>query len=196
MRGPDMLTIAFDKKKVDELAKVLAGTKKKVSREMKIAVNATAKKTKTEVSKQIRAELAVKAKVVKETISVTKATDSLAGAVVMVKQTKRIPLRDFGARQTKKGVSYKISKKGGRKFVAGAFQGPRPGAMKASWRGRVFKRIGKERLPITQLWGPSPWGAMVKKKMKPIAVRKANKELEKQIERRIRFNVLKKQGLV
>lgn len=192
-----MLNFIIDSAQIIKLEKSLGAKAKKLPIELKIAVNATAKKTKTQVSKQIRTELAAPAKAVNKTITIdSKATNQTARALVVVKKTKRIPLRDFGARQNKGGVSFRTSKTKGRKTVTGAFQGPKPGVMKASWRGRVFKRVGESRLPIVQLYGPSPWGVVVKNKMKPQAVKEANKELRKQIARRIRFQNLKASGAI
>jgi hypothetical protein len=182
---------------VKELKAAIDGTKKKLPRELKIAVNATAKKTRTMMSREVRKELATKAKAVNKTINiVSRATEISLSSTVRLSKTKRIPLRDFGARQTRQGVSYKISKSKGRGMVPGAFQGPKPGVMNTKWRGRVFKRVGKSRLPIAQLFGPSPWGIFVKRQLRTPVVRDGNAELSKQIQRRVRFNLLKRQGLI
>lgn len=182
---------------VKELQAALEGTSKKLPQELKIAVNATAKKTRTSMSREVRKELATKAKSVNKVINiVSKATAQNLTSTVRLSKTKRIPLRDFGARQVRKGVSYKISKTKGRQLAGSAFQGPRPGAIRAKWKGRVFKRVGKSRLPIVQLYGPSPWGVFVKRQLRSPVVHDSNTELAKQVQRRVRFNTLKKQGLI
>lgn len=192
-----MLEFSIDSRQVIELERALGKKAKRLPIELKIAVNAAAKKSRGAISKQIRTELAAPAKSVNKTISIkSQATEKSAKAIVVVKKTSRIPLRDFGARQNNVGVSAKVSKTRGRTVIPGAFQGPRPGAMKTSWRGRVFKRVGKNRLPIVQLWGPSPWGVAAKKNMQPQAQKDANTELRKQIERRIRFHNLKQSGAI
>lgn len=175
----------------------IEGTGKKLRVELAIAVNATAAKGKRIIAKAIGQELATAQKnIVKEIGTGKKANANEISTTVEVKKTGRIPLRDFGARQTKKGVSAKISKSKGRKMYDGAFQGPRPGLMNARWRGRVFKRLGKTRLPITQLMGPSAWGVfVVGKKISPSA-KQTQDELKRQVDRRIRFLLLKKSGTI
>ena len=90
----------------------------------------------------------------------------------------RIPLSRFGAKQKARGVSYKITKGGGRKTAEGAFLATMPtghtgvfqrfearGAPNASFGGRRWKpgrrralppTLPRElRLPIVELFGPS-----------------------------------------
>lgn len=194
-----MLDVKFDQRKIAELEKSLGAKKKRLPVEIKIAVNATARKAVGLISKNVRAELNVKAKYIKDKRLIDvrpKATESTLTARVTLKKSARIPLREFGARQTKRGVSYRISKTQGRSIASGAFQGPRPGVINIKWRGRVFKRVGKNRLPITQLYGPSPWGVFVKKSMREPVVFDTEKELQKQLDRRIRKNVLQSQGVI
>ena len=194
-----MIGFTVQQRKVNELSKVLKGSDKKVRRQLVVAVNATSRKTTGGIAKQVATELATAQKNIKKTIKVKQKagkTQKVPTAIVSQTETKRIPLRDFGARQNKKGVSYKISKSKGRKTIQGAFQGPKPGVMKAGWRGRVFKRVGKSRLPIQQLFGASPWGVFVKNKMKKPVVKESKQELIKQIERRIRFLKLKESGAI
>jgi hypothetical protein len=175
----------------------IEGTGRKLRTELAIAVNATAAKGKRIVAKEIGNELATAQKnIAKEIGTGRKANAVNISSVVEVKKTGRIPLRDFGARQTKKGVSAKVSKSKGRKMYDGAFQGPRPGLINARWRGRVFRRLGKTRLRIAQLMGPSAWGVfVVGKKIGPSA-KQTQDELKKQVDRRIRFILLKQSGTI
>lgn len=192
-----MIGVSVNQASLNGLKLAIKNTKTTLKRELKIAVNATAKKAKSIINKQIRTELAVTAKVIDPTIKIkADATEVQLSAKVTVRKTSRIPLRDFGARQTRAGVSFKVSKTQGRKTVAGAFQGPRPGVMKASWRGRVFKRLGKTRLPIAQLMGPSPWGVMTAGNQLGPSEQQLEAELHKQVQRRIRFITLKKTGAI
>jgi hypothetical protein len=195
-----MIALSVTARGEKRLAKLLQGNAKRLRREMAIAVNATSKKTVAIWAKEVSKEVATAQKNIKATIKVRKKASAGESksptAVVTQKKTGRIPLRDFGARQNKKGTTYKISKGGKRGFVAGAFQGPKPGVMKASWRGRVFKRVGAGRLPIIQLFGPSPWGVSIKNNLKKPTVKATKIELIKQIERRIRFLKLKQSGAI
>jgi hypothetical protein len=195
-----MIALTVVDRKTNQLSKLLKGKTKRLKREVAIAVNATAKKTTSLLATEVGKQLSTAKKNIKKTISIAKKADPKTGtrmtAIVRQSKTGRIPLRDFKARQNKKGVSYRISKSSGRGFAEGAFQGPKPGVVKASWRGRVFKRVGKARLPIIQLFGASPWG-VVKKHTLDKKTKKASKiELEKQLERRIRFLKLKQSGAI
>jgi hypothetical protein len=65
-----------------------------------------------------------------------------------VPSDKRVNLIHFGARKVATGVSVKILKDGDRKVIKGAFIGN---------KGKtVFKRKGKERLPIKTVTAISP----------------------------------------
>lgn len=140
------------------IAGIRGGFEKAVTR----AAKRVADQGRTQISKEIRQNLNIKAGDLKP---VLKTKGFKGGATIRLNKSERLSLRHFGAKQNAKGVSYKINKSGGRTFVAGAFQGPKPGAMKISWKGSVFKRVGKSRLPIVKLQGASAWGVFVVKKM-------------------------------
>ena len=116
----------------------------------------------TQISKCIRQNISIKASDLKPVLRVDR---HKKGASITLKENQRLSLRYFGATQNAKGVTYKMNKGSGRTFIEGAFQGPKPGAVKASWRGNVFKRVGKTRLPIQKLMGASAWGVFVVRKM-------------------------------
>lgn len=192
-----MISVTTKNDSLGRLADAVERAGKKLPREIATAVNATARKTKSFIAKGVTTELATKQKTVKQHVSQSrKANPTRLIAAVRLKKTKRIPLKEFKPRQTRAGVSYRISKRTGRSSVPGAFQGPRPGLMKASWRGNVFKRVGRSRLPIVKLYGPSPWGVFVKRKMQRPTAKQSQAELLKQLERRIRFNNLKADGTI
>lgn len=182
---------------VKELELALEGTSKKLPRELTIAVNSTARKVRTGMSKQIRGELVVKSADLNKILNLaSKAKPTSIVAKVLLFGTKRLSLKAFKPRQTRKGVSYKVSKSKGRKVAPSAFMGPRPGAIAIRLRGHAYKRMGRARYPIARLHGPSPGGVYALQKMRPKTIVDGVSELNKQIERRIRFNLLKKQGLI
>ena len=192
-----MISIQVDPKELKELRRAVDRAGKKFKPEFAAAINQTAKKTQSQINQKIRTELVVKSKDLNRLIKQgSKATSATLVTRVTLAKTARLPLRVFSARQIKSGVTYKISKKEGRKLAAGAFQGPRPGVMKVSWRGNVFKRLGKARLPITKLMAASPWGVFVKQRMTPEQEKDIREELRKQIDRRIKLNILRAEGLV
>ena len=174
-----------------------------VKKEIGIINRKVAKRTKSFVAKEVTKELAVAQKVVKSELTFHRKARG-AGLVnvsdlateIELKKTQRIPLREFKARQTKKGVSYRISKTSGRKTIAGAFKGPKPGLTFVRFRGHVMKRVGRARLPIRKLYGPSPWGVHVIKKQSSKVLTQINGELRKQLRERLRYQTLKKSGAI
>lgn len=191
------MRISIDPSQIARMKKAIDDTGRNLRKELAIACNQTANKSKSTIAKQIGRELATSQKNIRTTIRiVSKAKDSDIQAVVEVKKEKRISLKEFGARQTKTGVSYKISKSRGRKTIPGAFQGPKPGSINVKTKGNVFKRVGKSRLPIVKLFGPSSWGVFVVGKKQGPSVAETEAELKKQIDRRIRFIELKASGAI
>ena len=65
-----------------------------------------------------------------------------------------------------------------------------------SWKGNAFKRVGASRLPIVMLKGVSAYGAYAKNELSGPQVEAINAELTKQMERRIKLNILRAEGLV
>lgn len=198
-----MIAIEINAKKLKELRKAVDKAGRSFPREFAAALNKTATvaksspKSKIGISQRIRTELVVKARDLNKLIKINRrATSSRLVAGVLLEKTKRLPLRAFAQRQTSAGVTYRISKGGGLKIAIGAFQGPKPGVMKASWRGNVFRRVGKSRLPIVKLMGASPWGVFTKKRMTPEQIADIKAELAKQMDRRIRENILRANGII
>ena len=123
-----------------------------------------------------------------------KANKNRPVAKIELKKEDRLSLKRFSPRQTRAGVSYRTSPKRGRKTAPGAFMGPRPGLVAARLRGHVFKRVGKNRQPITRLDGASPWGAYLVNRLDLPTVKETRTELTNQVRRRIRFRRLKAAG--
>lgn len=192
-----MLKINIDAMQLKRLEVAAGNAKKSINKELAGAINAVSKKTKLQVGRDIRKTVNLKKDEAEKPLSIrSTAKENNLMAVVSLRKTRRLGLRHFGARQDKKGVSYKISKTGGRSRVQGAFQGPKPGVMKMSWKGNAFKRVGKERLPIVMLKGVSAFGAYAKNDLEGPQVKEINAELSKQMERRINLNILRANGLV
>lgn len=185
-----MISIAVDRK-TKELERALGqDAPKKLKREVAAAINAVGRRTINILAKEVGKELAVPQKDIKQGILVTKkATPDKLSAEVTQRESQRLPLKRFGANQTKEGVTYRISKTKGRQFIKSAF-------MPVVLGEHVYKRQGKKRLPIQKLHGPSPWGITVKNKLDTlIAGRDVEPELIKQLDRRIRaVNFKKSQG--
>jgi hypothetical protein len=186
------MNVTINSASVASLKRALKDTAFELRKQVRIALNATAKKSKSITNKVIREELAnVPAKDINFTMKVhlSENTDKLS-AKLEVKKTDRLSLRIFKPRQVKAGVSYQISKSKGRKTAMGTF------INSTKLYGGVFKRAGKQRLPILKLRGPSPWGVMTKGKKLGPSKKETQAELAKQIERRVRFITLKKSGAI
>lgn len=192
-----MIAIEIDAGQLQRLENAVRRAGKSMAKELAGAINAVSKKTKLQMGREIRSTVAMPKQEAERPLSIrSSATADNLQAIVSLKKTKRLGLRHFGARQDKRGVSYKIDKRGGRKRVGGAFMGPKPGALRMKWRGNAFKRVGKSRLPIVQLKGVSAYGAYVKNDLTGPQIEAINAELLKQMERRINLNVLRANGLV
>lgn len=192
-----MIAIEISEKQIKRLREAVDKAGKKFPKEFAATINDVSRKTKVKIGKDVRSVVAMKTAEAKKPISIKgKATPGHLSATVSLKKTKRLGLQHFGARQDRRGVSYKISKQGGRQRVNGAFQGPKPGVMKMSWKGNVFRRLGKSRLPIVKMLGVSAFGAYAKNELEKPQVDEINAEITKQIERRIKLNILRANGLV
>lgn len=187
-----MLKFLVDEASADRLIAVLNGVPKRINRELKTSVNKSAEITRSKMNKIVRKSIQTNIKAVNKVLKIeTFASEDSLSSTVGIKKDGRISLKEFSARQNEKGVSYKISKEAGTKTVVGAFQGPSPKRRKISWRNNVFKRVGKSRLPIVKLYGPSIWGTFVIGNHVDPTQTEATAELAKQVERRIRYLELK-----
>lgn len=204
-----MIGIEIDTAQVQRLEKAVTAAGKSMSKEIAGALNQVAKKTRLNMGRRIKEKIKLKKQAIEKPIRVkAEATESKLVAVVSLAKERRLGLENFGAKQTKQGVSYRISSEGKRGMVAGAFMGPRPGMLAPKLHGGVYKRIGENRRltkgrrqgkigqPIARLFGVSPWGAYVKNNMDVIEVEAVSKEVYLQMERRINLNVLRASGLV
>ena len=192
-----MIGIEVNANQLTALRKACGEAKKSFAKELAAGINATAKDVRLKISRDIGSEITMPAKDIKDRISTRdKATAVSPVAVVSLGWKKREGIQYFKARQTKSGVTYKISKKGGRGVVLGAFMGPSPGTFAPKLYGGVFKRIGSARLPITKLRAVSAAGAFVKNKHDAVMPGFIEQKMLAQMERRINLNVLRANGLV
>jgi hypothetical protein len=192
-----MIGIEVNAKQIKRLTEAVRKARKNFPRELAAAVNSVSKKTRISIGRRIRQTINLKKADAEKPIKIKKtATAQTPVGVVSIDRETRAGLQHFAARQNARGVSYKISKQGGRKLVAGAFMGPRPGVLASKLNGGVFKRVGKSRQPIVKLYGVSPYGAYAKNNMSKAEVEFINKSLMTEMERRIKLNILRASGLV
>lgn len=184
------MIVKIDDSQIRRMKAAIEGTARELRKELEIAVNKTANKAKSIIAKQIAKELNVPQNAIKSKIRSPRRAGplSITAEVALIKDA-RIGLQYFQAKQTKQGVSYKISKTEGRKTAPGAF-------ISEKLYGGVFKRRGKTRLKIDKLKGPSPWGVfVVGKKIGPSAD-EIEVELKKQVDDRVKFLLLKQAGTI
>lgn len=193
-----MIGIEIDAKQLKRLREATGRAKKNFSKELAAAINETAKDVRLKISRDISSEITMPVKDIKSRISTKqKATVQTPIAVASLGWEKREGLQYFKARQTKVGVTYKISKKASKRgTVLGAFMGPSPGVLATKLYGGVFKRVGKSRLPIMKLRAVSAAGTFVKNKHNKVMPGFIRQKLTHQMERRINKNVLRAEGLI
>lgn len=175
------LTFKVEGSGFDALVNIAEGFGPAIKKEMATAVNKTAKFHVGQIAKEVTKHVALKQKEVKEVISVKKGSKSRPTAEVNLEKTSRFPLKRFGARQTKSGVTYRIEKGGKRKKIHNAFGPdiPRLG-------NNVFARKGKERLPIRKLFGVSAAGVYGKQNLKKVSKEQIEERLQYELNRRVR----------
>ncbi|SHM05786.1 Prophage minor tail protein Z (GPZ) [Nitrosospira sp. Nsp11] len=140
------------------LAKLGSIPKEVMDKAVPRALNKVAAETRTESSRSIRAvgyNLGVNT--IKRRIDIRKANRNVLKAVLRV-TGKPIPLINYAARQTKKGVSVKV--KSGRKVIQHAFIATMPtGHIGVVVRVGTAHKMNRKNvwsgLPIKQLFGPS-----------------------------------------
>jgi len=124
-------------------------------------LNRSARVAKTEGSRAIRETYNIKAKDINKAVSITAAHTGDNKVTLLVKGD-RLPFKYFGARQTKRGVTFMIKKSKGRGRLRHAFIGGwiPVRTRKRGYRmvyvgellgGHVYMRAGKKRLPIKKL---------------------------------------------
>lgn len=145
-----MFTIKINDREVKALELALKGMGRTLPRIMTRALNKAAAPARTEIIRGLAKLAGMKIGRTKESVKLKKATFSNLRATISL-STGRIPLIDLRARETKRGVTYRSTKTGGRETISDAFLA-RVGSTE---REGVFKRKGRLRLPIVELRGPS-----------------------------------------
>ena len=146
------MTVTFDVKgdfkQAQALLKELGPA---VERAASRAINKTATPVRAESARQIQQKRALKIGLIKKSLVLRRATYRRLIASIEA-SGKPIPIRHFGANQTRQGVTVRIAKKSGRRRLQKhgnkSFQVQKIG-------NNVFVRVGRKRLPIEK-WPPVP----------------------------------------
>ncbi len=148
-------TFTLDRSLADILT--VKGWRKASSRAMRKAGISGQRAMRAEAIRRIRAAKALKAKVVRKAMSKSRVATSVVSHMewTISLDGKPVPLIEYRARQTKKGVTVAVNK-GKRSLVRSAFIT----TMKSGRKG-VFVRRGKGRLPIDEQLGSRPVDALL-----------------------------------
>jgi len=195
------ITISVDAKGLIKELEQLANS---LPKQLGIVTWKTAKKGKSFIAKSVTEELAVTQKVIKPFLHLqTKKIGKTRSSLTLFK-SKRMSLRHFKPKQTGVGVSYKISKRGGRQIIPHAFMGPKPGVIAPRLGGNVWLREGARKAKgapgLSQRIrragaGPSPWGVFVLQKKSTALSKLLREEMRKQLAERLRIIKLKIPGV-
>src|SRR5690348_11331324 len=120
---------------------------KAVTRALVRSLNRAITAGRTLMAQRVSKDTGLKSSTVKAAMKSQKATAARPVAALSTGLT-RIPLVQFRARQTRRGVSYRLG--GASSRIPNAFL-----ATMATGHTGVFRRVGKKRLPIKELFGPS-----------------------------------------
>jgi len=142
-----MIEIKYDDAKLKQLERTLSGIPRALPRVMSRGLNRTATSARTQVARQLSQLTGLGVSAVRKRIKMSKASYSNWRSTIPI-SSKRMPLIEFKAKQTRKGVTYK--REGSRILIRHAFLATMP----SGHRG-VFKRKTSARLPIAELRGPS-----------------------------------------
>lgn len=145
-------TVNVDSELLDDVRGRLGDLSNKAPQAISRALNRAMTNIASNVSKEVRTEYVIKAADIKETLEKSKSTRTNLSAIVK-SRGNLIPLDRFKVSPRKvtpkRKTPIKIGvKKNGTKNLKGAFVGDIHGI-------KVFKRVGRKRLPIDRLFGPS-----------------------------------------
>jgi hypothetical protein len=138
-----IIEIKLDERKLNQIEAMFRGVPGKLPKIVSRAINRTIQPAKTEISQGIRQEINLKAADIKDNITMTKATYEKWIATIGLSHSL-IPILDFGAKETKTGISFKVYKKGGSKTIKHAFITGMQSGHKGVFR-RAFGMHGKFR---------------------------------------------------
>ncbi|HRQ47770.1 MAG TPA: phage tail protein [Rhodocyclaceae bacterium] len=143
------MTLRYDvKADVREVERALRGMKNGTATVVTRASNKAIRKAQTAAVRGIAKELpGIRQKRIRSAMSLKLARRTDWTASVSARGA-RIPIIDLAARQTQRGVTYRTQD--GRRLIPGAFIA----TMSSGHRG-AYKRVGRHRLPIVELYGPS-----------------------------------------
>ena len=148
------------------------------------AINRAIQAGNTEMSKQIRQTVNLRASTVKEHISITKSSGTRAVAELKASVGEGIPLSEYGGSFGKKGMTVRVEKGGKRSRIESAFA-----ILTKKGKVRAYERAEDSRYPIELMFGPSVKSQAeralpaVDKRAREILERRLIAEIEQSVEK-------------
>ena len=150
---------------------------------LSVAVNATVRQGKNRAAQEISRASSIKRAKVEAGIRLRYATPgNLEGAIRGI--GRPLSLKEFGAKQGASGVRAVVWGKA--QHYAGAFMGPRPGAIAIRLGGHAFVRTGKARLPIEKMFGAGVAQVMAQADVESMIRGYAGERLDANVARQLR----------
>lgn len=137
------MKVELSKADLTQVEHLLADVKNGSKKALTVALNKTLVTVNAQAAKTVGTDLALTAKRIKKDFRMKKASYSnIAGSF----SSKGVPigLASFGAKQTKKGVSFKVKRKGKRTLIKHAFLAKGKSNFYTKqhvwWRGKIYKK--------------------------------------------------------
>lgn len=147
-----MIQIKIEKDSLREAARIMRAIPRGFPRVMRRAINRTVDMAATDLKRRAGEQITLKKSEIAKGISKKKASMSNLSGTIGTTAYRPGVAKFPGTRQTKRGVTYRISKIAGRKRIESGFIAVMP----SGHRG-AFTRKSLSRLPIAEAKGPSIW---------------------------------------
>lgn len=199
-----MIEIKLNQADLNNVRKMLSGVPEVVPVVISRAINKTLTGVKTDASAEIRSVITAKKSVVDKTFRTVRSTKTHLSALFESKG-RPLPLVEYAARQTTKGVSVQVKKTESRSVIAGTFiQTMRSGHKGVFWREwhaaerkpknkRInYGKLPKSyRLPIRQRFGPRVPDILSNMPVMDAVLKKAEDRLHANMDHELAFEVSK-----
>lgn len=164
---------------LDAVNRALAGYRNGARTVLRRSLNRTLTPVRATAAREVAADLKLRVGTVRKSLAMRRATNAVLRALVEA-SGRRIPLIEFRARQTRRGVTYDLGR--GRGLAEHAFVA----VMRSGHRG-VFRRVGKSRLPIVELRGPSIPRVFLQQKIIAALRGQAGRTWATEVQRQLRY---------
>lgn len=143
---------------------------------LSVAVNDTARQTRAEARKRVAKESSIKAGTVAKGLTINPHSSPSTLSATVIGSGRPISLKEFGARQNRKGVSARVW--GRRQLYPGSF-------IVESLGGHVYHRLTRRRLPIEKMWGAGIAQVMAQEHVSSVIVQHGQDRLQKNTQRQL-----------